>query len=71
MTKNPNKAEKPTELMTPIGADQDAFLVSSDRCADASKPVNVYCDMSAPQQAMYAGEARTLHPTSGATPVPS
>jgi len=42
MTKKPKNAEKPTELMTPIGALHDAFRVSSDRCAEASKPVMVY-----------------------------
>lgn len=41
-TKKPKKAENPTELMTPIGALHDAFRVSSDRCAEASKPVMVY-----------------------------
>ena len=63
-TKRPKRAEKPTEEMTPIGADQEAFLVSSERWAEASKPVKVYCDMSAPQQATYAGLALILHPTS-------
>ena len=70
-TKSPNRDEKPTDEMTPIGALQLAFLVSSDKCAEASNPVNVYCDIKAPQQAKYAGEALTLHPGSGATPVPS
>jgi hypothetical protein len=42
MTKNPNKAEKPTDEMTPRGALQEAFRVSSDKCADASNPVSVY-----------------------------
>lgn len=70
-TKKPNRAEKPTEVMTPMGALQDALRVSSERCADASKPVKVYCDMSAPQHARYAGLARTLHPGVGAVPVPS
>lgn len=60
--------EKPTEEITPIGALHDAFLVSSDKCAEASKPVKVYCDIRAPQHATYAGLARTLHPGS---PVPS
>lgn len=31
MMKNPNSDENPTEEMTPMGADQDAFLVSSDK----------------------------------------
>lgn len=42
ITKKPKRAEKPTEVITPIGALQDAFRVSSDRCAEASKPVRVY-----------------------------
>lgn len=41
-TKKPKREENPTEETTPIGADQDAFRVSSDRWADASKPVSVY-----------------------------
>jgi len=51
MTKNPKRALKPTEDMTPMGADQDALRVSSERWAEASKPVSVYWDMSAPQHA--------------------
>jgi len=51
MTKNPKRALKPTEDITPMGADQDALRVSSERWADASKPVSVYWDMSAPQHA--------------------
>lgn len=70
-TKSPKREEKPTDEITPIGALQLAFLVSSDKCAEASNPVNVYCDIKAPQHAKYAGEALTLHPGSGATPVPS
>jgi hypothetical protein len=37
-TKKPKIALKPTLLMTPIGALQLALLVSSDKCAEASKP---------------------------------
>jgi len=40
-TKKPKMEENPTELMTPIGALQDAFRVSSERWAEASKPVSV------------------------------
>ena len=68
ITKKPKREEKPTEEMTPIGADQEALRVSSERCAEASKPVSVYWDMRAPHAATYAGEARTLQPGS---PVPS
>ena len=57
-TKKPKTALNPTELITPRGALQAALRVSSDKCALASKPVSVYCAMSAPQQARYAGEAR-------------
>jgi hypothetical protein len=42
MTKKPNREENPTDDMTPIGADHEAFRVSSDRCAEASNPVSVY-----------------------------
>jgi len=51
MTKNPKMELNPTEVMTPIGADQDAFRVSSERWADASKPVRVYWLMRAPHAA--------------------
>ena len=37
--KNPKIDETPTDIRTPSGAFQDALLVSSDKCADASKPV--------------------------------
>ncbi len=40
-TKKPNKALNPTLEMTPIGALQAAFFVSSLRCAEASKPVSL------------------------------
>lgn len=40
-TRSPKIALNPTEEITPIGADQDAFRVSSDRCAEASKPVSL------------------------------
>ena len=41
-TKNPNRELNPTLETTPIGALQLAFFVSSERCAEASKPVKVY-----------------------------
>jgi len=50
-TKKPKRAEKPTEEITPRGADHDAFRVSSERCAEASKPVSVYWAMRTPQHA--------------------
>jgi hypothetical protein len=63
MTNKPKRALKPTELITPMGALQEALCVSSERWAEASKPVSVYCATKAPQQATYAGLARTLHPS--------
>jgi hypothetical protein len=41
MTNQPKMALKPTLETTPMGADQDALRVSSDRWAEASKPVSV------------------------------
>lgn len=66
--KKPNTAEQMIDVRTPIGALQDAFRVSSDRCAEASKPVIVYWLIKMPMQATYSGDARTDHPGS---PVPS
>lgn len=40
--KKPKIAEQLIDIMIPSGALQDAFRVSSDRCAEASKPVMVY-----------------------------
>lgn len=37
MRKNPNTPETSSDVKTPIGDAQDAFLVSSERCAEASK----------------------------------
>lgn len=70
-TKKPKREEKPTDETTPMGADQEAFLVSSERWAEASKPVSVYCDIKAPHAATYAGEARMLHPSEPSAAVPS
>ena len=36
--KNPKMDDTPTDINTPIGAFQEALLVSSERWADASKP---------------------------------
>ena len=69
--KKPKRAETPTEMRTPSGAFQAALLVSSLRCAEASKPVMVYCAIRMPQTATYAGDARTLQPGAGLSPVPS
>lgn len=69
-TNRPNIALKPTLDMTPIGALQSACRVSSERWAEASKPVSVYCDISEPHTAMYAGLARTLQPIPS-RPLPS
>ena len=70
MRKNPKTKETLILIMTPMGALQAAFLVSSERWAEASKPVMVYWLMRMPQQATYAVLARTLHP-GPSTPVPS
>ena len=40
--KKPKSEETPMEVITPIGALHDALRVSSERCAEASKPVSVY-----------------------------
>lgn len=66
--KKPKIAEHPMDIRTPTGADQEALCVSSDKCADASKPVIVYWLRRIPQMATYAGDARTDQPGS---PVPS
>jgi hypothetical protein len=42
ITNKPKRALNPTELITPMGALQEALCVSSERWADASKPVSVY-----------------------------
>jgi hypothetical protein len=65
--KKPKMADTPIDVNTPIGADQEALRVSSERWADASKPVIVYWLNRTPQIATYAGEALTDHPGS---PVP-
>ena len=69
--KNPNSDDTPIDIKTPSGALQEALRVSSDRWAEASKPVMVYWLIRTPQAATYAGEARTLHPGAGSVPVPS
>lgn len=69
--KKPKTADTPTDMSTPSGAFQAALFVSSDKWAEASKPVMVYCAIKIPHTATYAGEARTLQPGDGASPVPS
>src|SRR5258705_1619680 len=45
---NPNTTETTTDMMMPSAAPRAAPLVSSLRCAEASKPVIVYCAISSP-----------------------
>lgn len=40
-TRRPKMALNPTEETTPMGADQEALRVSSERWAEASKPVSL------------------------------
>lgn len=51
MRKNPKIEEQTIEVRTPIGADHDAFRVSSERWAEASYPVIVYWLIRMPIQA--------------------
>ena len=46
MSKNPKIEETPTDVRTPIGALHDARRVSSERCAEASKPVIYLCQLT-------------------------
>lgn len=41
ITKKPKRADTPIDIKTPIGALHEALRVSSDRWADASKPVQI------------------------------
>ncbi len=41
ITKKPKRAETPIDIKTPRGALHEALRVSSDRWADASKPVQI------------------------------
>jgi hypothetical protein len=45
---NPKKTETTTDMIIPIAAPREACRVSSDMCADASKPVIVYCAIRRP-----------------------
>ncbi len=45
---NPKMTETTTDMYIPTAAVREAFRVSSARCADASKPVIVYCAISSP-----------------------
>ena len=40
-------------MYIPTAAIRDAWCVSSAMCADASKPVIVYCDISRPRPKTY------------------
>ncbi len=45
----PTTTETTTAMYIPTAAIRDAFCVSSAMCADASKPVIVYCESSSPR----------------------
>ncbi len=45
--------ETTTDMYMPTAAIRDAWCVSSAMCADASKPVIVYCDISRPRPNTY------------------
>ena len=49
--KKPKTADTPTLMRTPSGAFQAALFVSSDKWAEASKPVMVYCAIKIPHTA--------------------
>ncbi len=44
----PKTTETTTDMYIPTAAERDAFRVSSATCAEASKPVIVYCAISKP-----------------------
>src|SRR5262245_1410492 len=49
----PNTTETTTDMYIPTAAMRDAWFVSSAMCAEASKPVIVYCDISRPRPNTY------------------
>src|SRR5262245_36908818 len=49
----PNTTETTTDMYMPTAAIREASRVSSAMCADASKPVIVYCDISRPSPNTY------------------
>src|SRR4051794_13680646 len=50
---HPKATETTTDMYMPTAAIRDAWCVSSAMCADASKPVIVYCDISRPRPNTY------------------
>ncbi len=50
---HPKTTDATTDMYIPTAAMRDAACVSSARCADASKPVIVYCDNSRPSPNTY------------------
>ena len=58
----PKTTETTTDMYMPTAAIREALWVSSAMCADASKPVIVYCDISRPSRT----RART--PRAGSRP---
>ena len=49
----PKTTDATTDMYMPTAAIRDAWFVSSAMCADASKPVIVYCDISRPRPKTY------------------
>ena len=49
----PNTTETTTDMYMPTAAIREAWFVSSAMCAEASKPVIVYCDISSPRPKTY------------------
>src|SRR6476659_4480058 len=59
---NPKITEMTTDQTIPLGDEVSASWVSSDMCAEASKPVSVYCALSRPTRATYSGMPRNRRP---------
>ena len=49
----PKATDTTTDMYMPTAAIRDAWCVSSAMCAEASKPVIVYCDISSPSPNTY------------------
>ena len=50
---HPKITDTTTDMYMPTAAMRDAWCVSSAMCAEASKPVIVYCDISRPRPNTY------------------
>ena len=62
----PPISDTSTLITMPRGAAREAFLVSSETCAEASYPVKVYCAISRPIRNTYG---RNVQPVSLWKPV--